>query len=72
MIEVKKKGKKTKNDSAFDKLTVLAKGQFIVITNKEWTMKTKPGKHLIRRRLGREFMVETLQDDSGWRITALD
>lgn len=72
MVEVKKKGKKTRNDAAFEKINKLAKGEFCVITKEEWKMGTIPGQHLIRRRIHREFKVETLKDDSGWKITALD
>ena len=70
-IEVKKKGKKTRNNKAFEKLAELKSGSFIVMTKKDWDMKTIPGSHLIRRRLNREFKVETLKDDSGWLITAI-
>jgi hypothetical protein len=72
MLEIKKKGKRTKNNESFEKIAKLKKGEFVVITNKDWGMSTLPGKHLIRRRLNREFKVETLKDDSGWVITALD
>lgn len=71
MIEVKKKGKKTSNNKAFEKLSELKPGSFIVVLKKDWGMKTVPGSHLIRRRLKREFKVETLKDDSGWKVTAL-
>lgn len=71
MIEVKKKGKPTSNNEAFKKIDVIKTGEFVIITKREWQMGTIPGQHLIRRRLNREFRVETLADDSGWRITAL-
>lgn len=71
MVEVKKKGKPTKNNEAFEKIAAINVGEFIVITKGGWSMGTLPGSHLIRRRLGREFKVETLKDDSGWKITAL-
>ena len=70
-IEVKKKGKKTRNNVAFERLAETQPGSFIIFKKNEWEMKTIPGAHLIRRRLGREFKVETLKDDSGWKITAL-
>lgn len=70
-IEVKKKGKPTTNNVAFEKIRALEVGQYLIITKKEWAMSTIPGAHLIRRRLNREFLVETLSDDSGWKITAL-
>ena len=70
-IEVKKKGKKTRNNEAFEKIAAIKVGSFIVFKKKDWHMKTQPGSHLLRRRLGREFQVQTLKDDSGWKITAL-
>lgn len=70
-IEVKKKGKKTRNNDAFETISALVEGEFIVIKKKDWKMKTLPGSHLLRRRLHREFQVQTLKDDSGWKITAL-
>lgn len=71
MIEVKKKGKKTRNNTAFEKINAVKKGDFIILTKEEWDMSTLPGAHIIRRRLNREFKVETLKDDSGWKISAL-
>lgn len=70
-IEVKKKGKKTRNNEAIEKISALKKGEFIVLSKKDWKMKTLPGSHLLRRRLSREFQVNTLKDESGWKITAL-
>ena len=70
-IEVKKKGKRTRNNEAFEKIAALTAGEFIVIKKEDWGMKTLPGSHLLRRRLNREFQVNTLKDDSGWLITAL-
>lgn len=71
-IEVKKPGRKSTNKKAFDMLLDTPKGDFIVIKKKDWTIKTKPGQHLIRKRTGREFKVETLVDESGWKCTALN
>lgn len=71
IVEVKKKGKKTRNNECFERIKAVGKGEFIIITKEEWDMKTLPGSHLIRRRLHLEFKVETLKDDSGWKITAL-
>jgi hypothetical protein len=70
-IQVKKKGKKTRNNAAFEKINAVKVGDFIVLKNEEWEMGTLPGAHIIRRRLGREFKVETLKDETGWVITAL-
>lgn len=71
MVEVKKKGKKTRNNSAFEKIALVKKGDFIILKNKDWEMKTPIGANIIRRRTGKEFKVETLADDSGWKVTAL-
>lgn len=71
MVEVKKKGKKETNVETISKIGELKIGGSIIVTKKMWKMKTKPGAHLLRRRLGREFIVETLADDSGWKITAV-
>ena len=71
MVDVKKKGKPTSNNAAFEKINAVEHGNFTIITKEEWDMGTIPGQHLIRRRLNREFKVETLADDSGWKITAL-
>lgn len=71
MVEVKKKGKKTRNNAAFEKINTVKVGEFIVLKKEEWDMGTLPGAHIIRRRLGREFKVETLKDETGWVITAL-
>lgn len=71
-IEVKRKGRKPSNAAAFARVAAVKKGQSIVVTRGEWKIKTVPGQHIIRRHTGREFKVETLADDSGWRVTALD
>lgn len=71
-IPVKKKGRKPSNAAAFERIAAVKKGQSILVTRAEWRIKTVPGQHIIRRHTGREFKVETLADDSGWRVTALD
>lgn len=71
-IQVKKKGRKPSNAEAFEKIANVKKGNFITITRAEWNIKTVPGQHIIRRHTGREFKVETLADDSGWKVTALN
>lgn len=71
-IKVKKPGRDPKNTTAFHKIARIPKGEFIVMKKKDWKMKTLPGAHIIRRYLNREFKVETLLDESGWKITALD
>lgn len=71
-IPVKRKGRKPSNSAAFARIAAVKKGQSIIVTRPEWHIKTVPGQHIIRRHTGREFKVETLADDSGWRVTALD
>lgn len=70
-IQVKKPGRKPANPEMFAKIGAVKVGEAIIIKRKDWTIKTVPGQHIIRRHTGREFKVETLADDSGWRITAL-
>ena len=70
-IEVKKPGRKSPNQVAFDKINTLEQGEHMIFPKEEWLLKTLPGANILRRHLNREFKVETLKDDSGWRITAL-
>lgn len=70
-IQVKKPGRKPSNPEAFAKIAAVKVGESIVIKKKDWTIKTPPGQHIIRRHTGREFKVETLADESGWKVTAL-
>jgi hypothetical protein len=71
-VQVKKKGRKPSNAEAFSKINAVKKGGSLIITRGEWRIKTVPGQHIIRRHTGREFKVETLADDSGWKVTALN
>lgn len=71
-IMVKRKGRKPSNAKAFDRISKVKKGDSIIVTRDEWQIKTVPGQHIIRRHTGREFRVETLLDDSGWKVTALN
>lgn len=70
-ITVKKPGRKPAHPEGFAKIAAVKKGSFIIITAKEWPIKTKPGQHIIRKHTGREFKVEALADGSGWKVTAL-
>lgn len=69
--EVKKKGKRTRNNEAFNMINAVEKGKSMILFKHEWKLKTLPGMNIIRRRLKREFKVETLKDNTGWKITAL-
>jgi len=70
-IAVKKPGRKPAHPEGFAKIAAVKKGDFIVIKTEDWPIKTKPGQHIIRKHTGREFKVETLEDGSGWKVTAL-
>ena len=70
-ILVKKKGRRPRNKEAFDKIDELKQGEFMILLKGDWNLKTLPGAHIIRRYTNREFKVETLMDETGWRITAL-
>lgn len=71
-IKVKRKGRKPSNAEAFEKINAVKKGDSLVVLRKDWKIKTVPGQHIIRRHTGREFKVETLIDESGWKVTALN
>jgi len=70
-IEVKKKGRKPSNLAAFERISKVKKGDSIIILNREWKLRTIPGAHIIRLYINKECKVETLADESGWKITAL-
>lgn len=70
-IKVKKAGRKPSNKTAFDAISLIPSGSFLIFKKKNWKLKTLPGAHILRRNLNREFKVETLEDESGWKITAL-
>ena len=71
MIKTKKKGRGFTNNKILTKINELNEGEFIVVKNKEWKMKTPLGAYVLRRRLAREFRVECLADNSGYKVTAL-
>lgn len=70
-MDVKKKGKKTINNEIVAKIAEIKKGESLIITTQDWKMKTRPGQNILRRRTGREFTVQMLKDETGWKITAL-
>ena len=70
-VQVKKPGRKPANPEAFAKIAAVKKGDSIIVLRKDWTIKTPPGQHIIRRHTGREFKVETLADETGWKVTAI-
>jgi len=70
-IAVKRPGRKPANPEMFAKIAAVKVGESIIIKRKDWTIKTVPGQHIIRRHTGREFKVESLADDSGWKVTAI-
>ncbi len=67
-METKKKGRKRLNQAAFDKIERKGNTQSI-IKRSEWKLMTPPGKYILRQYLGKEYIVSTLADDSGWIIT---
>lgn len=69
--EVVKKGKKARNNEAFKLINEVKTGESMILLKEDWKFKTLPGKNNIRRRLKREFKMETLTDGTGWKITAL-
>lgn len=71
-IQVKRAGRKPTNEKAFNLIAAIKKGKFIIVLAKDWNLKTSPGRHIIRKHTGREFKVESLIDNSGWKCTALD
>ena len=71
-IKVKKVGRKPTNKAAFDMIAQLKQGEQILLKPEQWKLKTKPGRHIIRNRTGREVRVETLLDETGWLCTALN
>lgn len=70
-VQVKKPGRKPRNQKAFDRIIALEKGESLIMKVKDWKLATPPGANIIRRYTNREFQVQTLIDDSGWQITAL-
>ncbi len=64
-METKKVGRKRINQPAFDKIDGRKQ---VFITRKEWKLVTPPGAHLLRKYLGKEYVVRTAVDDSGWLI----
>jgi len=71
MIEVKKRGPGTPNKKAIEKIGNLKVGEHLILTKEEWLTVTPPGANVFRHFLNREFKIQTLVDDSGWKITAL-
>jgi len=69
--EVKRKGKRTRNNEAFAMINATEPGKSMILFKHEWKLKTLPGMNIIRRRLKREFKVETLRDNTGWKISSI-
>lgn len=66
-MEVVKKGRKRTNAKALEKIAE-AKGSTVIISTKEWKLVTPPGAYILRKYLGREYLVRTLSDGTGWVI----
>jgi len=70
-ITVKTKGRVPSNDKAFARILATPKGEFIIIKNREWKLKTPVGSHIIRKYIKIETKIETLANDLGWKVTIL-
>lgn len=67
--ETKKPGPRPINTDAFNKIKTLGIGKMMVMQKKQWKLIAPPGAIILRRRLGREYEVKSLVDDSGWLIS---
>lgn len=68
MHKVKAKGRKRTNQAAFDMILEGGKAKILVL-KKAWKLKTPPGAYLLRKYLGKEYEVRTLEDNSGWIVS---
>ncbi len=67
MKETKGPGRKPINLPALTKIANMP-GKEIIIRRKDWKLVVPPGAHILRQKLGREYEVASLKDDSGWLI----
>lgn len=66
-MQLKPKGRKIKNQKALDMIVECGKKP-CYMTKRVWKLKRPPGSYILRKRLGAEFEVRTLADESGWII----
>lgn len=66
-METKKVGRKPINNTALAFIHSKEDREF-VLPRHMWKLVTPPGAHILRQKLGREYRVRTLADDSGWLI----
>lgn len=67
-MNVKRKGRKPINTEALDWIEKQKKKTF-TLTRDMWRLATPPGAHILRKKLGMEFKVQSLIDNSGWILT---
>ncbi len=65
--KVKGPGRKPINSLAIDKIAKAGVKE-ILITRKEWRLVVPPGAHILREKLGCEYHVSSLEDNTGWII----
>lgn len=69
-MQLKKKGRRRTNEKALAKILEAGKTG-VVIKRREWKLAEECGKWILRKRLGLEFEVRGLADDSGWFVKQL-
>ncbi len=65
--EVKKKGRPSTNSAALKKIYDAGTSP-VIMKKKEWKIVTPPGRNNLRKYLKKEYIVMTLEDESGWII----
>lgn len=65
--ETKKAGRKPINLPALTKIANAGRSE-VVIRRREWRLVVPPGAHLLRQKLGAEYVVKSLADNSGWVV----
>lgn len=66
-METVKKGRRPINAEAFEAIR-RAGAREVVMHRGAWRLAIPPGKHILRQKLGREYSVSRLADDTGWVI----
>ncbi len=65
--ETKKAGRRPIDMPVLTRIANMGKGE-VVVKRKEWRLVEPPGAHILRRKLGQEYVVKSLADDSGWVV----
>lgn len=66
-MQVKAKGRRRHNQKALDIIREAGKNR-VFITKKQWKLVRPPGAYILRKRLGAEYVVQSLINDEGWVI----